>query len=689
MPNLEKIKAGVSFCGLNLEDIDRFWNKLMIANKSFEMLLRFLLLLLAPPSANAANSAEGRIRKSNRLGNPLMLTEDGKFLSCSGMNLICFEKNGSFAWIIPLQYKCRSDLAPIADDRGKIYLVAEDRVLRINPSNIGRPESTVEVFFGGNSGEILGISISCLYTSLFVAVRNRALFAVSLRGGEQLLWSAGPLLYRFGYRQGCKKNTTDCFFNSVPVVDQCEGTIYVSNTEGQIYSLFIRSPHFRWIQDFSSIDKMINIVPGNNGHLYLIFPRKATVMSLDVSTGTVSWQSNVGLLSSETIVPVVDSNGWLSIGSLDGFLYSFSPTGEFRKYLQNNAEDSVIMSSPVLDCSGFAVYVSQTIMEEKSTRTTGNYTFVSALKPTSMVITLLTPATGTVYWSESYHGEMSSLLPKSDLHSFDMDERIFLSILSAKRIGSSLPSYSAGQRIAWTCSQPNEQSSPIDEGDGESSSLFVFLLFQLVMLLILAGAVRFCCNLWRKKKLQDHGLVRFLDKRRSLHSQRRTLSSRISELEQEAAEGAANDEAIDQLGEIVRAKKGVERKLSTSYSLGSDRTGARRHGRSILPVYDGKGKSHSFHSTRRSESVTIFNTYSNTSSSSSSSSSSVDSVSINEEEEEAGPSQRVNEMEWNNGEGSSHTAASGGRTFTSQSFQGNWSERRMRLMRRRTLSSTN
>lgn len=86
-------------------------------------------------------------------------------------------------------------------------------------------------------------------------------------------------------------------------------SVQVSNTEGQIYSLFIRSPHFRWIQDFSSIDKLINVVPGNNGHLYLVFPRKATVMSLDVSTGTVSWQSNVGPLSSETTVPVVDSNG--------------------------------------------------------------------------------------------------------------------------------------------------------------------------------------------------------------------------------------------------------------------------------------------------------------------------------------------------------------------------------------------
>lgn len=56
---------------------------------------------------------------ANRLGNPLV-TDDGKFLACSGTNLIAFDKNGTIAWIIPLQYTCRLDVAPIADDRGKV-----------------------------------------------------------------------------------------------------------------------------------------------------------------------------------------------------------------------------------------------------------------------------------------------------------------------------------------------------------------------------------------------------------------------------------------------------------------------------------------------------------------------------------------------------------------------------------------
>lgn len=103
--------------------------------------------------------------------------------------------------------------------------------MRVTPSNIATSESTVDIFFGpnstsGGSGEIIGIAISIWYTSLFVTIRNRGLFAILFRG--DLLWSAGPLLYRFGYRQGCKKNLTDCYFSSAPVVDQCEGTLYVS-----------------------------------------------------------------------------------------------------------------------------------------------------------------------------------------------------------------------------------------------------------------------------------------------------------------------------------------------------------------------------------------------------------------------------------------------------------------------------
>lgn len=96
--------------------------------------------------------------------------------------------------------------------------------------------------------------------------------------------------------------------------------------------------------------------------------------------------------------------GWISIGSLDGFLYSFSPTGDLKKSLELTATYSVIQASPVLDCSGFGVYVSQTLMDAKSSQTISNYTYISAMKPIDNLFTLLAPATGTVYWSGKYIG---------------------------------------------------------------------------------------------------------------------------------------------------------------------------------------------------------------------------------------------------------------------------------------------
>lgn len=183
----------------------------------------------------------------------------------------------------------------------------------------------------------------------------------------------------------------------------------------------------------------------------------------------------------------------------------------------------------------------------------------------------------------------------------------------------------------------------------------------------------------------------------------------ISELEEKAAEEATNDEALERLGEAVTAKEGVVRKLSTSYSLGRDRTGSRRG--SILPLYDdGRKKSHSFHCTRR-ESVTIFNTYSDTSSSDESRNSS----SYHHESgsggcsDEAGPSSRVAAAGEDEGEGSSD-AVSEARTFANPMFVEDESDsvrhsrdeelmrepmqegvgaRGMWLKRRRTLSSTN
>ncbi|XP_020700986.1 protein GAMETE EXPRESSED 3 isoform X2 [Dendrobium catenatum] len=497
-----------------------------------------------------------------------------------------------------------------------IYLIAEDRILKVTPSNIGNLKFTSEVIFGpnstiGGSGEIIGLSISILYASIFLTIKNRGLFALSFHG--KLLWSAGPILYRFGYRQGCKENSRDCYFCSTPVVDQCEGTLYILNTEGQLYSLYMRTHHFRWVHDFSSIDKFMTSIPGNNGLLYVIFPRKASVIALDVYSGNILWQQSFGPLGTEQSLPVVDSNGWLSIGSLDGYLYSFSPTGEVKQLLKSTAIDSIIQTSPVLDCSGFAIYVLQTRVIAKSIRDIGNCTYISAMKPASLVLTMLTPATGTVYWTGNYPGELTNFLSNSDLRYFTVDERIFLTFLSSSRTGNTLPCHTMSQINAWTCSQAKPKL--VNMYTGNEGAILPFIFFQLAVLVLLAFFVRFCFVFWRKRKLQEHGLAMFLDKRRSLHHKRKTLGRMICKLEQREEEDTDAHENLDQLGEMVNIKKGIERKLSTSYSLGRD-TVISQQG-SILPLSDGKDRSHSLHSARK-EDVTMFNTLSSSESGSSS-----------------------------------------------------------------------
>ncbi|KAK9265581.1 hypothetical protein L1049_007413 [Liquidambar formosana] len=89
--------------------------------------------------------------------------------------------------------------------------------------------------------------------------------------------------------------------------------------------------------------------------------------------------------------------GWISIGSLDGFLYSFSPTGVLTKFPKAAILNSVIQVSPLLDCSGYGVHISQTDMEGKTGRTIGDYTYVSAMKPRNVVFNMLVPATGSIY----------------------------------------------------------------------------------------------------------------------------------------------------------------------------------------------------------------------------------------------------------------------------------------------------
>ncbi|GMJ08475.1 hypothetical protein HRI_004516700 [Hibiscus trionum] len=530
----------------------------------------------------------------DRLSKPL-IGDSGRIYACSENTLFAFENNGSIAWLLPLALKCNMAKAPVHGGRGKIFLIAENRVLEINIMKIGTSEPATQVLFdpgpGEGGDEIVGIAVSTLCSSVIINVKNRGLFAYLMRG--QLLWSIGPVLDQYGYRQGCWKNVSDCYFASAPVIDQCEASIYISNTEGELYSLSIRSLQFNWIQDLSSFDKVYTITPGNNGLLYVTVPVKSLTLAVDVSSGNVLWQTSIGPLSSAESSPVVDSYGWVTVGSLDGFLYSFSPTGSLVKFPKADALDSVIQ-----------------------------YSLCNETKKISL------HTNGSIYWSESNHGPFLSSLSKSDLQNFVVDEGMLLAFVTASKIGNQLPCRSKALKLASSCSQGT--SKRLSVYTGNRRSIFLFLLLESILLVVLAAVVWFCCVFWRKKKLQDQGFGRFLEKRSSLQLKKKAIDRAITELEQKATEEAvANEATMEELGDLVRERQGIERELSTTYSLARDETVS--NPKSVLPLYSGRTRSYSFQRAKK-ESVTIFHTLSNTSSDESSSGR--DYVSGTEEEED-------------------------------------------------------
>ena len=98
----------------------------------------------------------------------------------------------------------------------------------------------------------------------------------------------------------------------------------------------------------------------------------------------------------------------------------------------------------------------------------------------------------------------------------------------------------------------------------------------------------------------------------SLRLQKKAFDRTITELEKKASEEAPTNAVLEKLGDLVQEREGLQRKLSTTYSLGRDAlTGLQR--KTLLPLYDGKTRSYSFQGARK-ESVTIFHTVSDASS---------------------------------------------------------------------------
>lgn len=159
---------------------------------------------------------------------------------------------------------------------------------------------------------------------------------------------------------------------------------------------------------------------------------------------------------------------------------------------------------------------------------------------------------------------------------------------------------------------------------------------------------------------------------------------------------------MENLSSLVREREGVERKLSTTYSLGRDRISLPLA--PVLPVYDG---SYSFRGSK-TESVTIFHRFSSSTSSSDISGSGSDSQQdfqrevelaakgkgkgkAKEARETTSSSSTEDNNDWEEFYGSSSRTSSGSRGFIDSFHNVRTLEsgsRRPWLFRRRSLSST-
>ncbi|CAA0402899.1 unnamed protein product [Arabidopsis thaliana] len=546
-------------------------------------------------------------KKSVRILSKILIGDDGRVYACSDNDFFSFESNGSIAWSVHMNFKCNTDFAPVYSGFNQMLLLAENRILRvIFPRNGTKCEP--ELFF--DPGEtILGFAVSVSSSSVYITVKNHGLYAYNMF--RQQLWIAEPKIERFGYRLGCRKDFDNCTFNSRPVIDSCEGSIYISNNEGELYSLSLRGTYYQWIQDFSLVDRFFTVTPGNNGLVYVVFPIKSLVFALDSFSGDILWQKTIGPLAETSASdPVIDSNSWASIGSLDGTLYSFSRTGDLYKIPKNAETDSVIQIEPLLDCSGYAVYVSQTKFEGMIDRVIEDYTYVSAKKPETAVFSLVVPETRSIYWSQSYSDQIPGLLLDEDLQHFVLDERIALAFVAASSSGNPFRCRSKHEKLSSSCSFAEPEH--LDIYIGNERAIIWFLLFEFVIMVLFAALVRFCFIFWKKKKLQDRPFSTFLDKRRLLHRKSREIDKTITRLQNEST---ANESAVDKIGDLIQKRENVKRKLSSTYSLGRDVDESKSKLKDyVLPLYGGSSRSFSYRN-RENESITIFQTPSDESSS--------------------------------------------------------------------------
>lgn len=104
---------------------------------------------------------------------------------------------------------------------------------------------------------------------------------------------------------------------------------------------------------------------------------------------------------------------------------------------------------------------------------------------------------------------------------------------------------------------------------------------------------------------------------RSLQLKKKAFDRTITELKQRTADEAVADNLLQEIGSLVQERKAIQRKLSTTYSLGRDKPVPASE--RLLPLRRGEMRSYSFQDARKESVTTIFHTLSSETSSAESS----------------------------------------------------------------------
>ncbi|KAI5063968.1 hypothetical protein GOP47_0020638 [Adiantum capillus-veneris] len=467
---------------------------------------------------------------------------DQLIYACANKEVVAFQGNGTIYWRVGMNQTCQTTIAPVIDYDGRVYVAADQTVVVVTPPSSAAEKPSAADFFSmvptmtlkaiGNFSSITGLAVTSWSSVLYINT-GTGLHAFMFDGTP--LWSTivqfnNSAMVSPKSMGSCAYNMTNCTLLPYLAVDECDGSIYVARTDGWLFSYATWQPFLRWSYALSAdIPLSAKVITGNNGRVYAAIAKYDMIYAISTELGTLVWQVKVGPLSEASCTPRVDLLGFVSVGSLDGFLYVISPDGAFvRKYLAaNNLSLVSILVAPVLDCSRKALFVAQTrVLSKTIMQKVDGTKGLGITQYLGINLYMLAPSSGQVLWSTLYPGLFPAALLTRDLSLYTIDPDWLIAITAIANLSSSSLCESEENLYKASCSEflftVSKTKNPGSNGPLIAFSISILIIFLLLSLL---SALMYCC--WRKKQtIHRQRLCLLLKQERFRHPQGLLLNRR-------------------------------------------------------------------------------------------------------------------------------------------------------------------